>query len=175
MLCWKRISICTDQDKINARQELSSMSAKDILLINILFQPVITAIFWTAQCIKLKSKSPLFKTGRCLVFTLIHIGLYVGIYMCSAIKSSGCLTALHFAVSLSCMLGLLWNNFTSETRNIRNASAMLLLFDITAILGFVVYFDFKGGEDELSYWSTLILSVFNYLGFYNITMRRSAR
>lgn len=157
---------------------LSQSVTEDIVLICTALQPIITALFWFFQCMRIQAKTLRLQAARCLLFTLLHLGLYIGAMLCLAeifsVDSVGSLVALRFAVSLSCMLGLLWNSFTGETRHVRSAAAMLLL-DLVSVFGFALYFDFQGQEDALSYWTLLILSLLNYICFYSITVRRSAQ
>ena len=141
---------------------LSQSVTEDIVLICAALQPIITALFWFFQCMGIQAKTLRLQAVRCLLFTLLHLGLYTGAMLC-------------LAVSLSCMLGLLWNSFTGETRHLRSAAAMMLLLDLVAVFGFALYFDFQGQEDALSYWTLLILSLLNYICVDSITVRRSAR
>ena len=158
---------------------LSQSVTEDIVLICAALQPIITALFWFFQCMGIQAKTLRLQAVRCLLFTLLHLGLYTGAMLCLAeifpVGGLGGGVGLRFAVSLSCMLGLLWNSFTGETRHLRSAAAMMLLLDLVAVFGFALYFDFQGQEDALSYWTLLILSLLNYICFYSITVRRSAR
>ena len=105
---------------------LSQSVTEDIVLICAALQPIITALFWFFQCMGIQAKTLRLQAVRCLLFTLLHLGLYTGATLCLAevfpVDSVGSLAALRFAVSLSCMLGLLWNSFTGETRHVRSAA-----------------------------------------------------
>ena len=156
---------------------LTRSAAEDIIFISIMLQSVITASFWIVQCVGLQAKTVLSKAGRCSLFTLLHIVFYGGVCFCfsafSPTDALGSLIALLLAVSLSCMVGLLWKHFTAENRRLRSGAAMLLLLDVVAVFGFALYFDFKGQEDALSNGTILILTLLNYICFYAITVRRS--
>ena len=107
---------------------LSQSVTEDIVLICAALQPIITALFWFFQCMGIQAKTLRLQAVRCLLFTLLHLGLYTGAMLCLAeifpIDGLGGHVALRFAVSLSCMLGLLWNSFTGETRHLPGSTGL---------------------------------------------------
>lgn len=57
---------------------LSQSVTEDIVLICAALQPIITALFWFFQCMGIQAKTLRLQAVRCLLFTLLHLGLYTG-------------------------------------------------------------------------------------------------